>query len=1438
VKVDVASHSPYVDELRADLLNALDGVSGLSGDDDAVPMISTVTGERIQGSSLDAGYWSRNLREPVRFATAVERAVLDGHELFIEVSAHPVLLPALDDNFRALDANCRALPCLRRDEPERASMLGTLGALYAAGHAIDWRLVYPEGEAVRLPKYPWQRQRYWITDQIAGAPPQEIAVLRGDSLLGTHIESSLQPGTHLWEQDLSLAAFGWLNDHKVQGLAVLPAAAYIALALSGAEKVFEARQCSLAGITFSQMLVLSEGKTVRLQLAISVAAATFQVTSREGGETWTVHASGRFQPQSAGSVAAPALPAIQARCVDVHSGTELYGALQQRGLEYGPAFQGVEQAWRGDGEALALVHLPTRTAGRTGLLDACLHVAGLALAQGDDIYIPSGVRAFQATAPLEGICWSYVRLTSAVSAVSADAKILTADLYLFDENGQSVVEAQGFEFQRLDGTERSMDESATDNWFYELEWQSCPRTATEPLRDGRWLIFADAAGIGASLATGLNADLVYPGANYSRNGSSSTVNPERPEDFAALLRDAGAGAIPSGIIHLWSIDADEESLDDAENRSTISTLHLVQTLAQTGWRDAPRLWLVTRGAQAVSANDRDVAVAQAPLWGLARTIAYEHPELACTRIDLESDAGNANNATSLFRELGATDHEDQVALRGDQRFVARLVHSNQDTQQPATRTATAAEPAGDRPFRLEVLSRGTLDALQLRAVDRVAPGHGEVEIEVAAAGLNFLDVLTALGVIPVDPPVLGSECAGRVVRIGEGVNDLTLGQDVLAIAPHSIGRYAVASRGLVVSKPSSLSFEEAATIPVAFITACYALHHVARLMRGERILIHAASGGVGVAAVQIAQHIGAEIYATAGSDEKRDWLRAMGIRHVMDSRSLAFVDEVRAMTAGQGVDVVLNSLSGEFIPASLDLLRDYGRLVEIGKRDYYENRPLGLKPFLRNLSFSLVDLRGMVLNRPDLVGRVFKDVMALIESGQLKPIPHRSMPISQVEEAFRFMAQAKHTGKIVLTSRDADAVPIVVEATKHRFQPNRSYLITGGLSGLGLTTARWMVEQGARHLVLLGRSAPSQTAIQQMASLTESGAMVVARQADVSRDEDVRRVFEEISNTMPPLGGVLHSAGVLEDGVLTQLDRNRFRKATAPKVAGAWNLHLLSRDLPLDFFIMYSSGASVLGSPGQGNYAAANAFLDALAHYRRAQGLPALSINWGPWAEVGLAAAQANRGERLEFSGIGSITPSVGMSILGGLLSERRPQISVLPLNLRQWRQSYPQLAATPFLKDLFSETQAEVAPSHNVRATLVSAPPSERNGLLENHLREQIARVVRLESAQIDAHTSFKNLGLDSLMALELRNRLESTLALKLPVTMIFGYPTVTALAAHLMGRLQLTATSEEPSPSVAAPAESAVETSAPALNRIKEMSDEDVDRLFAARVGRKGNA
>jgi NADPH:quinone reductase-like Zn-dependent oxidoreductase/acyl carrier protein len=676
--------------------------------------------------------------------------------------------------------------------------------------------------------------------------------------------------------------------------------------------------------------------------------------------------------------------------------------------------------------------------------------------------------------------------------------------------------------------------------------------------------------------------------------------------------------------------------------------------------------------------------------------------------------------------------------------------------------------------------------------------------------------------------MLGFECAGRVVAVGERVTDLRPGDEVIAVAPWSFASHVTTDSALVAKKPWALSLEEAATVAGCFMTAHAALVHAGRLCEGETVLIHSAAGGTGLAAMQIAKSLGARVFATAGSQSKRDYVRALGAEHVMDSRTLAFADEVMARTGGRGVDMVLNALTGEALRKSLALLAPFGRFLEIGKKDIFDDAPLGLAPFRKSLAFIAIDIASLVGQRPADAGALLRDVVCRLDDGRYTPLPREVFPVSRVADAFRFMAQAKHIGKVVVALRDPDAR--VVDSSA-RFSPEASYVVTGGLGGLGLAVARFLVERGARSLVLIGRKPPTQAAQAEIDALRGAGASVHVENVDVSDEVALGRALARTRASMPPIRGVVHAAGVLDDGVLLKQTRARFETVLAPKVLGAFCVHRATLGDPLDFFVMYSSGAALLGSPGQSNYCAANAFLDALAHHRVALGLPATSINWGPFSDVGLVA-QPERGERFVARGLGTLTSTEGADVLRALLTRPRAQIGVMPFHVRQWCQFYPKASHSPLLAELTRD--ANVGGSANegrVRAALRETPEDERASLLEGHVRAQLAHVLRLDPSRVGKATPFNTLGLDSLMGIELRNRLEVDLALSLPATMIWAYPTLTAIVPHLLERMGMQA---PPVVTEDRAEHEARRTTAQAIDSIQELSDDEVERLFAERMAK----
>ena len=1090
--------------------------------------------------------------------------------------------------------------------------------------------------------------------------------------------------------------------------------------------------------------------------------------------------------------------------------------MHHRNLPYGAHFQAVNQIWQTDDVSLAEIALAESL--QKDLGEYIAHPAALDAAfqllealvpadqngyRSDEPYLPAKIEnccVYDELKPNQPLFATLKNLTFSENP----GAFVTADIALVNENGDVLLEANGLTLERLARDEKH----ALASLQYQIEWLEKPRVEDESKEFALqrvFLVFKNNHAASNHLVQKLEDDrrkiiTVTAGTEFKQTDNNFEINPGNPEDWRRLLETIQQENPTSLLetIFLWSITdaqgsaASSENVWQAQQDGAESVLHL--TKAITSFENPPetRLWLVTNGAQPVEKQSSSASIAHAPLWGLSAVLANEHPELNCKRIDFSQQSDDVENANFL-QEIASEDHEDQIVLRGEKRFVARLV------QKPVEGAKTTDESenrilANGRPFRAHVSEPGVIDNLHFQSFSPSDPGADEVQIEVHAAGLNFLNVMSALGIYPgfengVGP--LGIECAGVVGKIGENVKNVKPGDEVLAYALDCMATHATTHTALVMPKPKNLNFEQAATIPGVFLTAHYALNKLAHLQKGERVLIHSATGGVGLAAIQLAKLAGAEIFATAGTSEKREFLTSLGIKYVMDSRSLDFAEQIMEFTNGEGVDVVLNSLSGEAIAAGLSALRPYGRFVEIGKADIYQDSEIGLSPFKKSLSYFTVDFERMPRERPEYVGRLLAEIMALFENGKLEPLPLKTYAADNLAEAFRFMAQAKHIGKLAISfeNKNIDIAP----DPSQRFAEG-SWLITGGLGALGLKTAEWLVGNGARHLALTSRGKPSDEAKQKISALQSGGAQVEIMQADVADEAQTAALLGRIRETLPPLKGVVHAAGLLADSTIAQMDVERFREAMRPKVLGAWNLHRQTQNDPLEYFVLFSSATAILGSAGQSNYAAGNAFMDALAHHRRVKDLPGLSVNWGTWSEIGLAAAQENRGARMEDRGLGSISPEEGVKSLDLLLENETVQAGVMRFNAAKWSAFYTAAQDAPFLSQL-EKTEAFVGAeqegsddAENMRQKLQSAAPGrKRRKALEDHLQQQISKVLKIAPDRIKLTSPLKTLGLDSLMALELRNRLEASLEVKLRATIFWNFPTISVLAPELAKLMEI---------------------------------------------------
>ena len=1063
VKVDVASHSPQMDPLRDDLLRLMERVQPRRA---AIPMYSTVHGEIIDGSELAAQYWVNNLRKPVLFLAAIQALLEDDYGIFMEMSPHPILVGAVRQTIEQSEKSGLALSSIRRDEEGRAAMLATLGALYTQGCPLNWSALYiTGGHHVPLPTYPWQRQRYWnpnIDRPQSGAISSFLARCSDGTshpILGRSMQSALHPNTYFWTTDIDTEIFPYLSDHRVHDMPVLPCAAYIELSLAAATEIFGPQRFSVEDLELTKALFFSKGTTQTLQVILTPEAnegkmtlCFFSTQARQDKQAavWTQHASVTVRREEEPLLREEIIhllpEQVQSEWMLAMEAPKYYQGLRARGIQHGPLFQGVTHVWRRPGEVMSHITIPEGVAEdmsgyqvHPALMDAFLQgITPFLPEENEDTYVPvvvKRVKFYQRPVP-GGKLWTHAIVRP---EAIGDQSTLEGDVILLDEQGRVLLEVLGFRLQSLDGNTQDFMRQRLNQLLYTIDWEQQARSEQRAKGTPRknWLVFSEHDGLGQGLvqhlrASGANCVIVTPGQSYKQvEDQHYELSPATPEEFDRLLDELYSknGEQAIGIVYLWGMltasvnESMRQPLRANQDLVSIGVLHLIQALTAAKKETSSRLWLVTSGVHTIEEQDRTTALSQAARWGLGRVIVYEHQNLHCTLIDLDTTPSEECLGT-LFREIWSDEEADEVALRGDRRYVARLT--------------------------------------------RHALLHGQEQAEAL-------------------------------------------------------------------------------------------------------------------------------------------------------------------------------------------------------------------------------------------------------------------------------------------------------------FRSDGTYLITGGLGGVGLRTAQWMVEQGARHLVLMGRRGGTEEAEATLQAMRETGAAVRVLKGDVAREEQLANALVAIRREMPPLRGVFHCAVVLDDSTLLQLNRERFLGVMPPKVDGAWNLHRLTLDEPLDYFVLFSSAASLIGSPGQGNYAAANAFMDMLAYYRRQQGYPALCINWGRWGEVGQAMKE-NRGERLDFRGFASMKPKEGLAILRSLLHQSPPQVGVMSFNLPKWSQFYPNLTRSSLFAHLLEEPGAQqengAGGPHLTSEMLAELDDELRQQTLMQYLSDQIARVLGHTSLKLDAHQQLDRLGIDSLMSVELKNRIGSDLNVVIPVT------------------------------------------------------------------------
>jgi acyl transferase domain-containing protein/NADPH:quinone reductase-like Zn-dependent oxidoreductase/acyl carrier protein len=836
----------------------------------------------------------------------------------------------------------------------------------------------------------------------------------------------------------------------------------------------------------------------------------------------------------------------------------------------------------------------------------------------------------------------------------------------------------------------------------------------------------------------------------------------------------GADGDAGNDIALLVVEEEGDAVEKAAQQ--IALLARVATAAAE--RQVP-LWVTTRGAQQ-AVEGTEAGLVGAAVWGFARVLVNEVPRVKLHMLDLPPGLGSADRAARIADELAATTAETEIVWTHSGRHVLRLRRGL------PPRWATPADNVS-----LSTAQQSGLDALGWQTIAPRAPGPGEVAIDVHAAGLNFRDVMWAMGLLPEEAlidgfagPTFGLECAGIVRAVGTGVDDLAVGDRVAGFAPASLSTQVTTAAHAVTRIPAETSFAAAATIPVTFVTAIYALGTLAQLAPGETVLIHGGAGGVGLAAIQYAKYRGAVVIATSGSELKRAFLRLAGADHVLDSRDLGFADAARAIGGGVGIDVVLNSLSGEAMEQSLGVLKPFGRFLELGKRDFYLNRRIHLRPLRQNISYFAIDVDQLPIQRPDLARALLSEVSEALAAGAIRPLAHRTFGFAAMGDAFRLMQASGHIGKLVLVPNQNAGVRLR-QAPEMALRRDGTYLVTGGLSGFGFAAARWLAEHGAGAIALLSRrGAQTPGAVDRVEELQALGAEVRVYAADVADPLSLRSALDEIRRRQPPLRGVVHAASTIGDALVAELDGADIAGILRPKLGGAICLDRLTRDDPIELFLLFSSATTLLGAPGQSAYVAANLALEAMARQRRAQGQAALAVAWGPIEDTGYLADRPETRDALARR-LGA-KPMPAAQALAGLPALAGSNLEAAAFAETSWNEArrFLPILASP----LFAEIRADTGSSpgdDSLIERLAGLDPEEALALLKTAVAEEAANILRLPVSGIDPLRPLSEIGMDSLMAVELRLALESRLRIDLPLMSLAEGTSVASIATRLAGAL-----------------------------------------------------
>lgn len=1361
IKVDVASHSKHMDALKERLKDA---TKNINTNQSKIIFQSTVHPSQDEQANLDASYWVDNLRNTVQFSSAIEKLIDNGVDTFIEISPNPILSQAIQENIEYKNSDAQYLSSLEKNTDDERNFSKHVAQAYCNGILINWKNLYGNNyEKILLPEYPWQKEYYWIKNSESNLL-QQNRIVKGKSahsFLHEYIFNN-NVNTHIWKCNLNLDTFNYLIDHKVNDEILFPAAGFIELIQATCNELFYDKIAEFQHTTIHQPLVLKEEENISVKIILQENIGNLYdciiVSEQHDEEILHCKSEVLFKENTISTKKLLTISDVNNISHEMH-----YESCRSINLNYGDNFRGIQSIHYNQSIFEADIDLQIELenyVSHPSLLDACLQsILAPIYLKYNKTFVPYSIEKYTL---YKNISKNILKSQVVVKSINDNNCIV--DLFIFEDD-TCVISAQHVEFKNL-----SIEQELTEDVWHELIAVEINPTENESRNDVLVVHNNSVAELFYNAFFNNDFDVRYLDINdYSEQ---------------AMLKSFRSIGINSNTQIIFCIDAlqninDTSKIIAAQEQTILAIANLVKTI--TTLNLDIRLWCITQHAIATQ-KDEVINPLHHQIPAFIRVLWNENNELKPSVIDIQ----NTEDIIPAIHIIAQQQIENEIAIRNNQFFATRLNQvekiDNENTQ---------IISANNIPFRASMSSIGVIDNIVFNKINLPNISDDEVLVEIESIGVNFMNLLSVLGICPgkVDGfGTLGIECVGIAKKVGKNIHHIQENDRVYGMAYDTLASHTIVNGNALCKAPNNLSVDELATIPAVFITVYYSLVELARIKKGDKVLIHAATGGVGLAAIQICKLYECEIFATAGSDDKRDYLLSIGVDNVYNSRSTDFYEEILEDTNNYGVDVVLNSLTGAAMYKSLELLTSFGRFIEIGKKDIFENSKIGLEVFKKSLSYFMVDAEKMLFEKPEILGELLQDISVLLEDNQLQPLPSTVFDVCDTKEAFRKLNTSKHIGKIIINFEHKQNLQIN-DTAQFLVNDKASYLLTGAFGGLGLTYTKMLLELGAKHLILIGRNLPKNDVAKQLDEWRNTyNATLQVEQADVANEAELKNIIQNIHIDFP-LKGVFHLAGLLDDAAIINISREKYYNVVTPKILGALHLHQLTKKIDLDYFVLFSSSAVLFSSPGQGAYVAANAFLDALAHDRKLKNLPAISIQWSTIDDVGLAASQKNRAERLKNEGIEPMSSLQSLDYFKKSITTDYSNIGVFKFDVAKWKNNYASAKDNPYF-DLLdtqeNEVQKETALSFvDTLSTLQDAGIIENS--IENKLKETISKVTKITTDNIQTQSTFKSLGIDSLMSIQLKNQLEKVFETKLSVTSFWTYPTIKIYTKFLLDKLEI---------------------------------------------------